>query len=276
MRSKSFEVNNSHTVILVDASQICKWTYNLAMTYMKADVRIFENLNSLSQAAAELFIETSAQATLQRGRCLVTLSGGHTPTESYKLLAQSPDKEQIDWSRFHVFWGDERCVPIEDLESNYRQAHGALLSHVPIPAENIHRVESVLEPAEAAKDYAHVLKQFASPPLDWPRFDLVLLGMGEDGHTASLFPGSEVNVSTPTLAVTAQYQNRPANRVTLTPLVFNSARRIIFLVSGESKAQTLVNVLYGGYYPEQLPAQRIRATDGEAIWMVDKLAAKQL
>jgi 6-phosphogluconolactonase/glucosamine-6-phosphate isomerase/deaminase len=128
MRSKSFEVNNSHTVILVDASQICKWTYNLAMTYMKADVRIFENLNSLSQAAAELFIETSAQATLQRGRCLVTLSGGLTPTESYKLLAQSPDKEQIDWSRFHVFWGDERCVPIEDLESNYRQAHGALLS----------------------------------------------------------------------------------------------------------------------------------------------------
>ena len=166
-------------------------------------------------------------------------------------------------------------MAIEDLESNYRQARDVLLSHVPIPADNIHHVEFDLEPAEAAEDYALVLKQFAFPPLDWPRFDLVLLGMGEDGHTASLFPGSEVNVVSPTMAVTAQYQNRPANRVTLTPLVFNSARRIIFLVSGESKAQTLVNVLYGEYDPEQLPAQRIRPTDGELIWMVDKLAAKQ-
>ena len=229
--------------------------------------------NSLSQAAAELFVETSAQAILQRGRFFVALSGGNTPAELYKLLAQSPYKEQVDWTHVHVFWGDERCVPIEDLENSYRQAYDVLLSRVLIPTENIHRVHSELEPAEAAKDYALILKQFASPPLDWPRFDLVLLGMGEDGHTASLFPGSEVNVSTPTMAVTAQYQDRPANRVTLTPLVFNSARRIIFLVSGASKSQTLANVLYGGYYPEQFPAQRIRPTDGELIWMVDKLAA---
>jgi len=276
MRSKSFEINNSHAAILVDASQICKWTYNLAMANVKPDVRIFENLDSLRQAAAELFVETSAQAIVQRGRFLVTLSGGNTPTELYKLLAQSPFKEQIDWPRVRVFWGDERCVAIEDLESNYRQARDVLLSHVPIPAENIHRVESSLEPSEAAKDYTLVLKQFASPPLDWPRFDLALLGLGEDGHTASLFPGSEVNVSSPTLAVTARYQSRPANRVTLTPLVFNGARRIIFLVSGESKAQTLANVLYGGYHPEQLPAQRIHPTDGELIWMVDKLAASKL
>ena len=242
---------------------------------MKPDVRIFENLDSLSQVAAELFIETSAQAILQRGRFLVALSGGNTPAELYKLLAQSPYKDQIDWTHVHVFWGDERCVAIEDLESNYRQVRHVFLSHVPIPADNIHHVESDLEPAEAAKDYALVLKQFASPPLDWPRLDFVLLGMGEDGHTASLFPGSEINVSTPTMAVTAQYQDRPANRVTLTPLVFNSARRIIFLVSGAGKSQTLANVLYGGYYPEQFPAQRIRPTDGELIWMVDKLAAKQ-
>ena len=167
-------------------------------------------------------------------------------------------------------------MPIEDLENSYRQAHDGLLSHVLIPTENIHRVHSELEPAKAAKDYANILKRFASPPLAWPRFDLVLLGMGEDGHTASLFPGSEVNVSSPTLAVTAHYQGRPANRVTLTPLVFNAARRIIFLVSGESKAQTLANVLYGGYYPEQLPAQRIHPTDGELIWMVDRLAASKL
>jgi 6-phosphogluconolactonase len=245
------------------------------MANTKPNVRVFENLDLLSQAAAKLFIETSAQAILERGHFLVALSGGNTPTELYKLLAQSPYKEKLDWPRVHVFWGDERCVPIEDSENNYRQTYDALLSHVPIPVENIHRVESMLVPAEAAKDYAHVLKQFASPPLEWPRFDLALLGMGEDGHTASLFPGSEANVSTPTLAVTAQYQNRPANRVTLTPLVLNSTRRIVFLVSGESKAQTLANVLYGGYYPEQFPAQRIRPTAGDLIWMVDKLAAKQ-
>ena len=246
------------------------------MANTKLNVRVFEDLDLLSQAAAKLFIETSAQAILGRGRFLVALSGGNTPAELYKLLAQSPYKEQIDWPRVHVFWGDERCVPIEDSENSYRQAYDVLLSHVPIPAENIHRVKSDLEPAEAAKDYANILKRFASPALDWPRFDLVLLGMGEDGHTASLFPGSDVNISTPTLAVTAQYQNRPANRATLTPLVLNSARRIIFLVSGESKAQTLANVLYGGYDPKQLPAQRIRPADGEVIWMVDQSAASKL
>ena len=188
------------------------------MANTKPNVRVFENFDSLSQAAAEFVVETSVQAIFGRGLFLIALSGGNTPAELYKSLAQSPYKEQIDWPRVHVFWGDERCVSIEDLENSYRQAYDALLSHVPIPAENIHRVKSDLEPAEAAKDYANVLKRFASPALDWPRFDLVLLGMGEDGHTASLFPGSEMNVSIPTLAITAQYQNRPANRVTLTPL----------------------------------------------------------
>jgi 6-phosphogluconolactonase len=167
-------------------------------------------------------------------------------------------------------------VPPEDLENNYRQARDVLLGRVPIPTENVHRVPSDLEPEAAELNYALVLKQFASPPLDWPRFDLVLLGMGEDGHTASLFPGSEVNVSAPTSAVTAQYQNRPARRVTLTPSVFNAARRIIFLVSGESKSETLASVLYGEYHLEQLPAQRIHPTDGELIWLVDRNAASKL
>src|SRR5262249_54433619 len=155
-----------------------------------------------------------------------------TPLKSYELLAQSPFHEQVDWPNVHVFWGDERCVPVEDLENSYRQAHDVLLSQVPIPAENIHRVLSDLEPEAAALNYALVLKQFASTPHDWPRFDLVLLGLGTDGHTASLFPGSAVNPARPTLAITARYENRPANRVTLTPAVFNSARRVVFLVSG--------------------------------------------
>ncbi len=241
------------------------------MTNPKSNIRIFDNLESLSRAATKLFIETSAQVISERGRFLVALSGGNTPSELYKSLAQSPYKEQIDWTHVHVFWGDERCVPIEDLENNYRQAYDALLKQCPDSNRKYSSRRIRPRACEAAKDYANILNHFASPPLDWPRFDLALLGMGEDGHTASLFPGSEVNVSSPTLAVTASYQDRPANRVTLTPLVFNAAHRIIFLVSGESKAQTLANVLYGGYDPEQLPAQRIRPTDGELIWMVDKL-----
>ena len=246
------------------------------MTNLKPELRIFDHLEELSLAAAELFIETSVQAIAQRGRFLVELSGGNTPTELYQLLAQKPYREQIDWKRLQAFWGDERCVPVENPENNYRQAHDALLGRVHIPQENIHRIQSELEPDAAAEDYARVLKGFATSPLDWPRFDLVLLGMGNDGHTASLFPGSEVTASTPTLAVTAQYEDRPANRVTLTQLVLNAARRILFLVSGESKSETLANVLYGEYQPEKLPAQRIRPTDGELIWMVERAAARKL
>jgi 6-phosphogluconolactonase len=246
------------------------------MATIKHDIRIYDNLETLSIAATELFIESAAQAVTERGRFLVALSGGTTPMKLYELLTQSPYREQIDWSHLYVFWGDERCVPVEDLENSYRQAHDVLLSHTPIPLENIHRVHSELEPDAAAINYAITLKRFASAPLDWPRFDLVLLGLGEDGHTASLFPGSDVKVFTPTRAVTAQYQDRPAKRVTLTPLVFNEARRIIFLVSGGSKAEILANVLNGKHQPEQLPAQRIHPIDGELIWMVDQSAASKL
>ena len=246
------------------------------MGNLKPDIRIFDDLDALSVAAAEVAIETSIQAMAQRGRFLAALSGGNTPTELFKLLARTSYRERIDWQRFHAFWGDERCVPIGDLENNYRQAYEVLLGGVPIPPENIHRVRSELEPEAAAEDYARVLKEFATPPLDWPRFDLALLGVGNDGHTASLFPGSEVTATTPTLAVTAHYEDRPTNRVTLTPLVFNTARRVLFLVSGESKSETLSNVLYGEYQPEKLPAQRIRPTNGELIWMVDRAAASKL
>ena len=124
------------------------------MGNLKPDIRIFDQLDALSLAAAELFIETSAQAIGQRGRFVAALSGGNTPTELFKLLAQTPYRERIDWQRLHAFWGDERCVPVGDLENNYRQAHEVLLGRVPIPLENIHRVRSELEPGAAAEDYA--------------------------------------------------------------------------------------------------------------------------
>ena len=243
------------------------------MASLKADVRIFEDLAALSEAAAALFIGSVAEAALARGRALVALSGGGTPVQMYDLLATTPFTEQVDWPHLHVFWGDERCVPPEDLESNYRQAKDALLSRVPIPADNIHRIDGDAEPEAAAISYALALKRFASPPLAWPRFDCVLLGLGEDGHTASLFPRSEVEMIGPTASVTASYQGRPAKRVTLTPPVFNSARSILFLVSGAGKSETVAAVLHGDYRPDILPAQRIRPTDGQAIWLLDRAAA---
>ncbi|MGE5072452.1 MAG: 6-phosphogluconolactonase [Anaerolineae bacterium] len=239
------------------------------------DVRVFDDLDSLSAAAAALFTEACASAVAERGRALVALSGGSTPAGLYSLLARPPYLHQVDWPRLHVFWGDERLVPPTDPQSNYRQAYDAFLSRVPIPDANIHRVPVELPPSGAAQAYALTIKQFADSPLLWPRLDLVLLGMGDDGHTASLFPGSPVDLTVPAVAVTGDYQGRPANRVTLTPPVFNAARRVLFLVSGQSKSQSLAHVLYGSYQPDRLPAQRIRPTDGELIWLVDRAAASR-
>ncbi len=240
---------------------------------MKADIRIFKDNDALSKAAAEIFIEAARHATEARGRFLVALSGGGTPSGLYRLLANEPYRSEIDWEKTFVFWGDERCVPPDDAGSNYYQAHEILLKHVPLPKENILRVKGELQPEQASNAYAQTLKDFADPGLDWPRFDLVLLGMGDDGHTASLFPGSPVEVGSPTLAVTGHYQGRPANRVTLTPLVFNSARKVLFLVTGEGKAVTLSRVLSDVSNREQYPAQRIQPTDGQVIWLVDQAAA---
>jgi 6-phosphogluconolactonase len=239
---------------------------------MKPTVRVFKDADELSRAAAELFVTLAAQAIRERGQFLVALSGGSTPMVLYRLLVREP----MDWTRVHVFWGDERLVPPDDPENSYGQAWEVLLKHIPIPTENIHRVSSDLEPAAAATDYSRVLKEFAAPPLDWPRFDLVLLGMGEDGHTASLFPGSPVEVTEPVIAVTAQYQGRPARRVTLTPLVFNAARQVIFLVTGANKAVSLKGVFSDYNSSEQIPAKRIQPADGQVTWLVDEAAAEKI
>jgi len=242
---------------------------------MKFELRIFKNLEALSHEAAKLFTEQAARAMENRGRFLTALNGGSTPNRLFQLLA-TDYRGKVEWNHVHIFWGDERCVPPDDAGSSYGQAKDAFLSHVPIPESNIHRVKGDLEPAEASKDYSLTLKQFASPPLDFPRFDLVYLGMGEDGHTASLFPGSPIDVAEPTLPVTAHYQDRPANRVTMTQLVFNQARMVVFMATGEKKAITLAEVLSDRYNPELYPAQRIAPKDGQLIWLVDDEAAGKL
>jgi 6-phosphogluconolactonase len=242
---------------------------------MKPDIRIFKDLEKLSRHTADLFIDQAQHAINDRDRFLVSLNGGSTPNRFFQLLG-SDYKDQAEWGKIHIFWGDERCVPYDDPGSCYGQARDAFLNHVAIPASNIHPVNTHLQPAEAAKDYAGVLHQFAAPPLDVPQIDLVFLGMGEDGHTASLFPGSPVQAAEIAIPVTANYQDRPANRVSLTQLVFNRARTVVFMATGEKKAETLAEVLSDRYNPERLPAQRINPHDGQLLWLVDEAAAGAL
>jgi len=242
---------------------------------MKTEIRIFKDMESLSRDAANIFIEAAEQSIAERGRFLVALNGGSTPTRLFQLLA-TDYKNKVDWNKVHIFWGDERCVPPDDPGSSYGQARGLFLGHVSIPDSNIHRVNGELEPVEASRDYSLALSRFASPPFDFPLFDLVYLGMGEDGHTASLFPGSPVDTTEPTLPVTAQYQDRPANRVTITQLVFNQAHVVAFMATGEKKANTLAEVLSDRYNPALYPAQRIEPKEGILIWLVDEPAASQL
>jgi len=205
----------------------------------------------------------------------VALNGGSTPARLFKLLA-SDYRDQVDWTKTRVFWGDERIVSTNNPENSYAQARDLFLRHVPIPEANVHPVNTELDPADAAKDYAQTLTKFAEPPLEPIRFDLIYLGMGEDGHTASLFPGSPVEVKEAVIPVTADYQGRPAQRVTLTPIVINHARLVAFMATGEKKAATLAQVLSGRYNPELYPAQRVDLKDGKIIWLVDEDAASKL
>ncbi len=232
----------------------------------------------VAAAALPVVVGALSAAVAERGVAGLVLAGGGTPLALYRLLAEA---EGIDWAAIHVFWGDERLVPPDDPGSNYHAAHEALLSRVPIPEANVHRVRTELPAASAVADYAEQLRAFAQQhdpgcPSPWPRFDVVLLGLGEDGHTASLFPGSPAESDVPVLAVTADYQGRPAGRVTLTPAVFNAARRVIFLVSGAAKAEAVAGTLGPDDDPVRYPARRIQLDEGKIVWFVDQEAAKLL
>ncbi len=231
-------------------------------------LQTFPSLLELSHAAAEQVVQLAQEAVQKNGRFSFCLSGGSTPETLYRLLAAPPYASQMPWAQTHLFWGDERLVPPDAPGSNYYQVHQLLLPSVSIPPEQVHRAKGELSPAEAVADYTHQLGHFAAPA-PWPRFDLVLLGMGSDGHTASLFPGpiSHEEMTQPIIAVTADYDGRPAQRISLTPLVFNQARHILFLLTGKNKRDTLTAVLHGPHLPQQYPAQRIQPQSGRLSWM---------
>lgn len=244
---------------------------------MNPDIRIFPDGETLSHEAVHLIIQIARQAVAQNGRFTIALCGGGTPQRLFQLLGQSPHKEQMPWEGTHLFWGDERLVSPDDTGSNYGQAYAIFIGKVPIPSENIHRAHGELDSETAVADYKTQLKNFASNG-EWPRFDVVLLGLGSDGHTASLFPGSipPAAATEPVIAVTADYDGRPAQRLSLTPQVFNDAAHVIFLVTGKKKAETVTAVINGPHNPEQLPAQHIQPQNGRLIWFLDQAAASAL
>ncbi len=241
---------------------------------MNPEIVIFPDPPALAREAARRFTDLAREAAESRGRFSVALSGGSTPGALYRLLAVEPDRGQIPWAQVHLFWGDERCVPPDDPGSNYRLAGDTLLDHVPIPAGNVHRVRGELEPGAAARAYERGLNDYFCGPRT--RFDLILLGVGGDGHTASLFPGSGALQESErlALAVEAHYEGRPASRVTLTLPAINTARHIWFLVTGSAKADIVQAVLEGE--DGGLPAQRICPTAGVLTWLLDAGAASQL
>lgn len=237
-------------------------------------VLICADSNVLAQVAAEHFVALAAEANAARGQFSVALSGGSTPRATYELLATALFADRVDWPRVHVFWGDERAVPPHHPASNYRLARETLFDHVPIPAGNVHRVLSEGEPTRAAAAYESELRSFfrRHPLGPQPHFDLVMLGMGEDGHTASLFPGTAA-LSEETRWVVAHFVNQvSAWRITLVPAVLNAARQVTFLVRGRSKAAALARVLAG----DPLPAGLVRPDLGRVTWLVDHDAASEL
>jgi 6-phosphogluconolactonase len=237
-------------------------------------IRVLPDSEALAEAAARHVVEASRTAVNARGRFLLTVSGGTTPRALHELLAAAPLIAQVDWPRVHVFFGDERCVPPDDNRSNFRMAEDTLLARVPIAPAAVHRIRGELPPYEAAAEYDAELRAFfgAEPP----RMDLVLLGMGDNGHTASLFPRLAAVHEQERLAVAEYVQEVGMWRITLTPVILNMARETLFLVSGSGKAGMLRRVLEGPYIPDELPAQIVRPVDGSVIWLVDGDAAANL
>jgi len=255
-----------------------------------SEIKVYPDPTSLAWAAAEHFVAQATEAVAARGLFTVALSGGSTPRSTYALLASADNADRsgrqhprefalrVDWPRVHVFWGDERCVPPDHTDSNYCMGREVLLDHVPIPRRNVHRIRGEMEPEQAANEYERTLQSFfdARPGEPSPQFDLILLGMGGDGHTASLFPGT-ASVHEEARWVVAHYVDKlSAWRVTLTPVVVNAAAHVTFLVAGAGKAERLHQVLAGRYQPDVLPAQIVRPTDGQLLWLVDAAAAARL
>ena len=241
------------------------------------EIRRLTTPQDLFQAAAEEVISSAAEAIAQRGRFTIALSGGSTPKNLYTLIAANASAS-LPWSQVFFFWGDERDVPPTDAESNYRMALETILSKIPIPPGNVFRIPAENSDASAAAEmYEKTLQNFfALKPAELPRFDLILLGMGPDGHTASLFPETAALQEESRLVVANWVEKLHTHRITLTLPVLNAAREVAFLVSGADKATVLHEVLEGHAPGEQYPSKLVRPGNGKLVWFVDRAAASEL
>lgn len=239
------------------------------------DIRIFETAEEVARAAADYFAEIALSSIDTEGRFSVALAGGSTPRRTYQLLATEEYRNRFPWSQVHIFFGDERAVPATHADSNYRMAEEALISLLPIPTANVHRMEGEGDAVANASLYEGELQTFFDGA-SWPRFNLVLLGIGDDGHTASLFPGTDALIEARAWVVANWVEKLKTYRITLTAPAINHAANIIFLVAGKGKAERLSEVLRGARNPLRLPSQLIQPVDGSLVWLVDKAAAQRL
>ncbi len=234
---------------------------------MKKNIRVYSSKSELIKAVANKIINTIKGSVQEKGRCYLALAGGNTPRDVYSLLAKEHDKNPVSWNQVHLFWGDERTVPPEHPDSNYAMAKRSFLDQITIPPENIHRIEGEMEPERAAEKYEKVLHDvFKDKP---PRFDLILLGVGEDGHTASLFPETEALDVTDRLVTAVFVPKLNSWRVTLTLPLLNAAREVVFMVSGGSKSKIIQQIMTVRHPTKELPATLVHPENGRLTWMLD-------
>lgn len=238
-------------------------------------LKVFPDHQRFVTGAADLIVDLGARAIAERGRFFLALSGGGTPKPVYARLAGTNYSDRLDWRKVHILFGDERCVPPDDPRSNYRMVREAWLDRAPIPAQNIHRIRGEDDPAGEAPRYERELARLVGSDRP-PALDLILLGMGDDGHTASLFPATAALRETVRWVVAQVVEGMSAWRVTFTAPLINAARCVAFLVEGAGKAEMLRNVLEGPYQPDEWPAQLIQPVSGELHWLADATAAARL
>jgi len=237
-------------------------------------IRVFDNPEAASRAAADLFVRQAREAVDDRGQFQVALAGGQTPRRTYQLLVTESRLEKIPWPEMEVFWGDERCVAPEDERSNAQMAREVMLTRVPVNADRVHPICCASDPKAEASRYEALLR--VRLPATSSAFDLVFLGLGQDGHTASLFPGSSVLKKSKRWVAEVHPAGQDITRITLTPIILNAARLVVFLVFGHSKAKILKTILEGPVDGRRLPAQYIRPVTGRLVWLVDREAASLL
>jgi len=234
--------------------------------------KVYQDMHELCVAGANLFVEEAQKAIVTRGRFSVALSGGSTPRQLFEEIAKKEWHEKLDWHKIFIFWGDERFVPADDEQSNQKMARESLLRYVPIPEENIYPIPFTETPAKSAEQYEAILKEFFTD--SWPQIDLILLGLGPDGHTASLFPASNALNEEKRWVCPSKTKAPGPERITLTFPVLNHAGLVCFMVTGKEKAEMVKQILKPVSTELIYPAQRIQPLNGRLIWLLDEAAAQ--